>query len=663
MKAKFHVYLRQHQTQWYTAQILTMPRYAAYGPHPSKLLEELSTVVAMDVHDRSLLFEPHYFENLRSRSVRLEVKAVQHHRLVTVPMRFTVAQWKAGDDDNDLFEVIVPRLDLRFHIHGEENVDPWIEESIRHRFHMAEVNKLLAHRYERSERIETLEVSYFGADRFKKLRGPRGGPSRSADERHPPHPLTEFGVELVAEAKSERLSRALHRGEQLNELENVLTSRRSPSVLLVGASGGGKTAIIHELAHRIHRGETPERLNGAEIWAIGASRFIAGAKFLGEWQERAERVVKSLVAARHILYLGSLLEVITSGSQQTGLNVAQFLLPWIQSGDLSVIVESTPEALARAEASHGIFVRALQRLPIEALSPRATADVLERHTRTLSKRHKVTWATGIISETLDVIGRFGDPSELPGAGLGLLERIARDDTAQATPIGPGAAVRAFAQLSGFPDTLVDPHQRLDVDGLRKFFGERVIGQPRATELLCNVVLLLKAGLNDPDKPLGSYLFMGPTGVGKTESALTLAEYLFGDRKRLIRFDMSEYGDPGSAMRLVSGDADGQGPLTKRVREQPFSLLLFDEIEKADGGVFDLLLQILGEGRSTDDSGHTVRYTHCIIILTSNLGAGRSPALGFSKPSPRQLDRRYLEAAENFFRPEMINRIDHLVPFQ
>ncbi|MEM7677021.1 MAG: AAA family ATPase, partial [Myxococcota bacterium] len=196
-----------------------------------------------------------------------------------------------------------------------------------------------------------------------------------------------------------------------------------------------------------------------------------------------------------------------------------------------------------------------------------------------------------------------------------------------------------------------------------FFGRRVIGQPRATELLCNVVLLLKAGLNDPEKPLGSYLFMGPTGVGKTESALTLAEYLFGDRKRLIRFDMSEYGDPGSAMRLVSGDADGQGPLTKRVREQPFSLLLFDEIEKADSGVFDLLLQILGEGRSTDDSGHTVRYTHCIIILTSNLGAGGRPAMGFSKPGPRQLDRRYLEAAEDFFRPEMINRIDHLVPFQ
>ena len=658
MKLRFHVYLRQHHTRWYTAQIMTLPQYAAYGPHPSQLLEELSLVLAMDAHEHNFAGQTHHFEGLKSRSVRLEIKAVQHERLLTVPMRFLVAQW-AAEVDEDVHEVAVPRLDLRFRIRGEENVDPWIEESIRNRFHLCNVEQVLAHQYERSERVTPIEVSLFGADRFKKLRGPKEA-MRAHPDFEMPSPLSQFGTELVAEAKRDQIRRALHREGALAELVAVVASRRSPSALIVGPSGVGKTALVHELAHRVHRDQVPDRLMGTEIWAIGASRIIAGAKFLGEWQERAEAIVAMLRDARYILYLGSLLEVVTSGQHQTGLNIAQFLLPWIQSGDLSVIVEATPDAVALAEAGHGAFVRAFQRVPIDGLDGRAAADIMERHTRTLAKAHQVTWPAGAIGETLDVVGRFGDPGGLPGSAMNLLDRMAQA-AASSRSVQPGAAVRAFASMSGFPEPLIDPQQRLDIIELRRFFDERVIGQPQATELLANVVLLLKAGLNDPEKPLGSYLFMGPTGVGKTESALTLAEYLFRDRKRLIRFDMSEYGDPGSAMRLVSGP-DGQGPLTKRVREQPFSLLLFDEIEKADSGVFDLLLQILGEGRLTDNSGRTVRYTHCIVILTSNLGAARKPALGFAEPSRHQLDRQYLEAAEKFFRPELVNRIDHIVPF-
>ena len=663
MKAQFHVYLRQHQTRWYTAQILTLPEYAAYGPHPSKLVEELATVLAMDVHERDLLRQPHYFEKLKTRSVRVEIMAVQHERLLSVPMRFLMAHWRA-DEDLDLHEVMVPRLDLRFRIRGEENIDPWVEESIRSRFHLKEVNQVLAHRYERSEQINSIDVSVFGADRFKKLRGPRGQPKKEALEEIL-SPLSEYGSELVGDAKHDRVGRALHRDVLVTELAAVLSSRRNPSALLVGPSGVGKTTIVHELAHRVHRDLVPDRLTDTEIWSIGASRIIAGANFLGEWQERAAAIVALLRESRYVLFLGNLLEVITSGSGQTGLNVAQYLLPFIQSGELSVVVEATPDAVARAEATHGVFVRSLQRIPVEGLSGQASADIMDRYLKTLTKTQQVEWPPGVIGEVLDIVGRFGNPAGLPGSGMSLLDRMAQtsgDKGRGRRTIAPGAAVRAFAQVSGFPDALVDPQQRLNVDELRTFFDERVIGQPQATELLANVILLLKAGLNDPEKPLGSYLFMGPTGVGKTESALTLAEYLFRDRKRLIRFDMSEYGDPGSAMRLVSGP-DGQGPLTKKIREQPFSLLLFDEIEKADAGVFDLLLQILGEGRLTDDSGQTVRYTHCIVILTSNLGAGRRPAIGFSAADPGQLDRQYLDAAEKFFRPELVNRIDHLVPFQ
>jgi ATP-dependent Clp protease ATP-binding subunit ClpC len=345
--------------------------------------------------------------------------------------------------------------------------------------------------------------------------------------------------------------------------------------------------------------------------------------------------------------------------QMTGLGMTEFLLPLLESGDLLFLAETTPDALAAAEAAHSAFVRMLQRLPIAPLSPSVTQSILDRAANTLARERKIGWAPGAVPAALDVVARFGDVESLPGSGLSLLEQMVSLQSGQRT-IDASAAIRAFSRASGFPEPLLDPEIRLELDELQRFFAERVIGQPQATRMLTRVILLLKAGLNDPAKPLGSFLFMGPTGVGKTEAALTLAEYLFGDRARTIRLDMSELGYPGAALRLVDGPG-GEGELTKKVREQPFSVILFDEIEKADPSVFDLLLQILGEGRLTDGTGRTVRFTHSIIILTSNLGAGRREPIGFSG-GPGALEGYYREAVEKFFRPELVNRIDHLVPF-
>jgi ATP-dependent Clp protease ATP-binding subunit ClpC len=228
-------------------------------------------------------------------------------------------------------------------------------------------------------------------------------------------------------------------------------------------------------------------------------------------------------------------------------------------------------------------------------------------------------------------------------------------------VGPREVVRAYARMTGFPEALIDPAARLDVDAVRAFFRARVIGQPHVIDRLVQVIVLLKAGLDEPGRPLGSFLFMGPTGVGKTESALALTEYLFGDRRRLVRFDLGEYAAPGSALRLVDGPG-GQGALTQAVREQPFSVVLLDEVEKADGGVHDLLLQVLGEGRLTDGTGRTVRFDHTLVVLTSNLGAVRRAAIGYGGGAARPAAAHYLDAAERFFRPELVNRIDHLVPF-
>jgi ATP-dependent Clp protease ATP-binding subunit ClpC len=209
--------------------------------------------------------------------------------------------------------------------------------------------------------------------------------------------------------------------------------------------------------------------------------------------------------------------------------------------------------------------------------------------------------------------------------------------------------------------LIDPSVRLDPDEVLARLKERVVGQDEAMALLRNLVVTLKTGLCDPSRPLGAYLLLGPTGVGKTESALSLAAYLFGDEKRLTRFDMAEYAAPGSAFRLTAAGA-GQGSLTARVREQPFGVVLLDEIEKADGGVHDLLLQLLGEGRLTDAHGRTVSFRNTVVLLTSNLGAessGRTFGFGGASADARG---HYLAAATQFFRPELVNRLDQIVAY-
>ncbi|MCA9541597.1 MAG: ATP-dependent Clp protease ATP-binding subunit, partial [Myxococcales bacterium] len=423
---------------------------------------------------------------------------------------------------------------------------------------------------------------------------------------------------------------------------------------------------------RIAAGTVPIRLQDVPLWHVTGGRIIAGMKYLGEWQARCLAIIEEVRNARGLLFVDNVLELITAGSGRSGLNVAQMLLPYVQSGELTVIAEATPDALLLAERHGAAFVHALRRLPVAGFTPELAWRVLERATAALEKEHAITFAPDAISRALDLLARFGDADALPGAGLTLIEQMARlPRTELATPPGGGRprlrptdAVAAFARASGFSRALVDPDVLLDPAEVRAWFEERIVGQPDATELLTNLVLIIKASLDDPQRPLGSFLFMGPTGVGKTESALTLAEHLFGARDRVVRFDMSEYGYPGAAARLVGGPR-GEGDLTRKVREHPFCVLLFDEVEKADAEVFDLLLQVLGEGRLTDGTGRTVRFTHAIIILTSNLGAGERRRIGLddARVANAALAHHYREAARAFFRPEFLNRVDFLVPFR
>ncbi len=672
MQRSFHLYIRRHSNDWYTASVLTHPRYAAFGPSLAPIRQELTDVMAQELGDGALAIRGDtFFDDLQQRVLEIELRAIQHERLVRVPMRFTVLH-RTIQKDGDLYEVILPRIGQRFTIHGKDNIMPWAEEIVRGFFHLCEIDKLLAHQYERGARIERLDVVYHGGRRQKKAKGPSQNNRHSITDLSYAQrsPLGAVGVELTEEARAGRLPKVHFRDNIIDELTAILSGSQHKSVLLIGPSGVGKTALVHEVAQRIAAERVHVRLQDIPIWHITGGRIIAGMKFLGQWQERCRTIVEEVRAHRGILYVDNLLELMMSGSATTGLNVARFLLPFVRSGELTVIAEVTPDALIVAEQIESAFVHALRRLPVPSFSTEESYAILELHTRQLGKTHKVNFSAASLSRSLDILARFGDVGSLPGSGLALIEQMARLAPAPKGNVRhelqPIDAVRAFAKASGFPEALIDPDRLLTVDEVHDFFTSKVIGQPDATSLLTNLITIIKASLNDPDRPLGSFLFMGPTGVGKTESALTLAQYLFGDRDRLVRFDMSEYAYPGAAIRLVGG-ARGEGELTSKVRQQPFCVLLFDELEKADPEVFDILLQVLGEGRLTDGTGRTVRFTHTIVIMTSNLGAARKAPVQIlgakGNTQTHDLHAHYLDAAQRFFRPEFINRIDFMVPFQ
>lgn len=686
MQRDFHLHIQQHTNNWYTVSLLTHPEFAVFGPDLNTLREEIRSVVAEALSTQKLIcYEQTYFEDMERRVVELELAAVQHNRLIRVPMRFAILVRPIGEAEDELFEVRIPKLQRTFRIHEADNIVPWSEETIKGFFHLDDVETLLKYDYERGERIETLEVSFHGKNKSRtRKKGPANKPSadKEALQRHNT-PLGQVGVELTEEARQDRLPRAHFRDKEVAQVLGILESGQNRSLLLTGASGAGKTALIHEVVHRIAQGKVSHRLQEIPVWHVTGSRIIAGMKFLGEWQERCLSIIHEIRNERGILFVDNLLELMLAGSQRSGLTVAQLFLPYIQSGEITVIAESTPDALLLAEQRNAAFVRALRRLPLTPFNGDESFQILELAARGLEKEHKVEFSPESLNRTLDVLARFGDADALPGSGLTLLEQMARLPQEQilkgaagegeklaANRLGrpvlqPNDAIRAFSRASGFPESLINPDDLLQVGRVRSFFDERIKGQPDATELLTNLVTIVKSSLNDPQRPLGSFFFMGPTGVGKTESALTLAEYLFGDRDRLVRFDMSEYGYAGSAARLVGGSR-GEGDLTRKVREQPFCVLLLDELEKAHPEVFDILLQVLGEGRLTDGTGRTVRFQHTIIIMTSNLGAGKDRSIGLSSGSEEKqesLARHYQEAAQTFFRPEFINRVDFLVPFR
>jgi ATP-dependent Clp protease ATP-binding subunit ClpC len=454
--------------------------------------------------------------------------------------------------------------------------------------------------------------------------------------------------------------------ESVAQLDANLVGDQPRSLLLVGESGVGKTSIVRALAEKL-------RARDWLVFEAGHAELLAGQMYLGQLEERMQTLVKQLSGRRKVLWYVPRFHLLawTGRTHASPVSALDFLLPLIDIRDITVLGETTPAAYERLVQTHPRCLTALDPVRVEPLPPPAARALAQRWSDALASESIIErLPASTIEEAWLLAEQYLGDKAAPGNILGLLD-ITRQRLARRHPDSPphitlDDLIVTLTQLTGLPASILDDRQGLNLDRLRQLFEQRVIGQPEAVDSLVERVAMIKAGVTDPTRPLGVFLFAGPTGTGKTEIAKTLTEFLFSSRERLIRLDMSEFQTPESMSRVLGDPQDAEtGALVDQIRKQPFSVVLLDEFEKAHPNVWDVFLQVFDDGRLTDRRGATVDCRHALFIMTSNLGGAipTGTSLGFIHEE-RSFDPRTIEEAIlHAFRPEFLNRIDRIVIFR
>ncbi|MGB7344508.1 MAG: AAA family ATPase [Pirellulaceae bacterium] len=466
------------------------------------------------------------------------------------------------------------------------------------------------------------------------------------------------------------------------EIANLLSAMQQSSVLLVGESGCGKTTIARTAANQ-HENVVREiaKANGdvpppSIVWSSSAENLIAGMQYLGEWEERLETVIKELDSIDGTLLISSLVDLVRLGGTQPADSLAAFLMPYLRRGELRLIVETTPDELAASRRLLSGWVECFQIVTVPPLNRDQTSRLVRRVLSDAGRNHGIEVDPAVAESAARLFAQFMPYQAPPRDVLQLVSDVIEDKRRWAAKqISVSDVVERFTRQTGLPESLLLDSLTLSESDVQKYFAGRVIGQSQAVTTAVNVVLRLKSGLCDPKRPVATMLFCGPTGVGKTQLARSLADYLFGQasdkspgqtsagqtsggQPNLIRLDMSEYANWDAVDRFLLAPDGEVATWIGQLRAKPMSVVLLDEFEKSSPDVHDCLLSALDEGRLTDRFGRTTTLCGSILILTSNVGSKSSAAVGFNGEDNGAMQR----AIGQEFRPEFLNRLDDVVVF-
>ncbi|MBR0330500.1 MAG: ATP-dependent Clp protease ATP-binding subunit, partial [Alistipes sp.] len=499
-----------------------------------------------------------------------------------------------------------------------------------------------------------------------------------------PTKLDRFGTDLTAEARAGRLDPVIGRGREIERMVEILCRRKKNNPILLGDAGVGKTAIVEGLAQRLATGEVPHKLQGKRLFSLDVASLVAGTKFRGEFEERIRELMEELKRdGQTILFIDELHTIVGAGATQGSLDVANILKPTLARGELQLIGATTVEEYRRDIGQDAALERRFQRISIEPPTPTETLQILRQTAPHYEAHHRVRYTDEALQACVTLTERYITDRTLPDKAIDLMDEAgarahlqsthtkqALQATEQARAVALATARyaeaaelrtetlhlqhaltseemvtidRSFIEqvmttTTGIPIERLAGEESDRLRGLKSHLQRRIIGQEEAVEQLTRCIVRSRVGLKRADRPIGVFLFVGPTGVGKTLLAKELAHWLFDERRGLIRLDMSEYSEKHNVARLIGsppgyvGYGEG-GQLTEAVRRQPYAVVLLDELEKAHSEVYNVLLQLLDEGWLTDGSGRRVDFRNTIVVMTSNVGsrevAERGASLGFS----------------------------------